>query len=74
MKFVIARILWVFMFIAIGLVNSAPALDNALGLYYDDGASVAEIESSPNSTHSLYLILLNPVNENFDGGGIRDVD
>ncbi|MFT5233520.1 MAG: hypothetical protein ACI9UK_001381 [Candidatus Krumholzibacteriia bacterium] len=74
MKTAIALVSWVFM-LAVALAwGPALALDNALGLYYDDGASVDEIEISPNSTHTLYLILLNPVNENFDGGGIRDVD
>ncbi len=46
---------------------------NLLGLYYDSSATVDEIEISPNTQHVLYLVLHNPVNESFDGGGRRDV-
>jgi len=75
MNIAIARILWTLLLIALLLpAGSVWALDNELGLYYDDSATVDEIEISPNSTHSLYLVLRNPVNENFDGGGTRDVD
>ncbi len=52
----------------------AVADDNQLGLFYDTSATIDEIEISPNSTHSLYLVLLNPVNDSYDGGGVRDVD
>ncbi len=75
MKFVHAR--FIFPPLILSLILATPALaldDNVLGLYYDAEASVDEIEVSPNSTHSLYLVLLNPVNENYDGGGIRDVE
>jgi hypothetical protein len=47
--------------------------DNLLGLFYDTAADVAEIEVSANSMHTLYLVLINPVNDAYDGGGIRDV-
>ncbi len=82
MKFVMTRSswpLWTLLPCTIVLASllsagSVLALDNELGLYYDDSASIDEIEIADNSTHSLYLILLNPVNEDFDGGGTRDVD
>ncbi|MDX2472149.1 MAG: hypothetical protein QNL91_00415 [Candidatus Krumholzibacteria bacterium] len=56
------------------LVTSAVADDNRLGLFYDASASVNEVEIAPNSTHMLYLILLDPVNDSFDDGGSRDVE
>ncbi|MCB1182470.1 hypothetical protein KDM41_03480 [bacterium] len=49
------------------------ASDNQLGLFYDDAASVDEIEVAPNSVHNLYLVLINPVNTEFDGSSTRDV-
>jgi len=57
------------------MLTALPALasDNILGLYYDTEATVNEVSVAPMTTHSLYLVLLNPVNEDFAGGGIRDV-
>ena len=74
MKFVLA-LSRPLLFLVIVAVAAAPVLatDNTLGLYYDTSASIAEIDISANSIQSLYLILLNPVNEDYDGGGIRDV-
>ncbi len=75
MKFALARIFLLTMFAAALPAGATLALDdNVLGLYYDADASIHEVEVAPNSTHSLYLVLLNPVNEDFDGGGIRDVE
>ncbi len=71
----LARMRCSFLLLIILLITApAAADDNRLGLFYDSAASVSEIEVSPNSTHSLYLILLDPVNESFDGGGSRDVE
>lgn len=74
MKFVLAFARLIFLFVAITQVSLASASsDNSLGLFYDSNAAIDEIDVSPNSTHSLYLILLNPVNDEYDGGGSRDV-
>lgn len=50
------------------------AEDNQLGIFYDTAATVHEVEVSPNSMHALYLVLLNPVNDDYGDGGSRDVD
>jgi hypothetical protein len=56
------------------LPAAAAAYDpNLLGLFYDTGATVNELAINPNSQHDLYLVLLNPVNDGFGGGGERDV-
>jgi hypothetical protein len=56
------------------LPAAAAAYDpNLLGLFYDTGATVNELAIDPNSQHDLYLVLLNPVNDGFGGGGSRDV-
>ena len=46
---------------------------NLLGLFYDTGATVNELPIDANSQHDLYLVLLNPVNDGFGGGGTRAV-
>ncbi len=75
MKFVLVLTRYLLVLVVIcAMSGPVAAKDNALGLFYDSNASINEIEISPNSTHSLYLVLLNPVNEEFDGGGTRDVD
>lgn len=56
------------------LPAAAAAYDpNLLGLFYDTSASVDELSIDPYSQHDLYLVLLNPVNDGFGGGGQRDV-
>ena len=47
--------------------------ENLLGLFYDQEASIDELEISGTGTHSLYLVLMQPVNNDFDGGSIQDV-
>ena len=43
-------------------VDSASALrENLFGLYYDQAATIDEIEISPNSQQVLYLVVINPV-------------
>lgn len=43
-------------------VDSTSALsENLFGLYYDQAASIDEIEISPNSQQVLYLVVINPV-------------
>jgi hypothetical protein len=75
MKFVLAPArLWILLLIICLIAVSALAENNVLGLFYDTSASIDEIDVSPNSLHSLYLVLINPVNEEFGGGGTRDVD
>jgi len=75
MKFFLAPAYILFLILMISLAAvSTWADDNQVGLFYDSDAEVNEIEVTPNSTHSLYLVLLNPVNESFDGGGSRDVE
>jgi hypothetical protein len=46
---------------------------NLLGLFYDAGATVDELPIDPYTQHDLYLVLLNPVNDGFGNGGLRDV-
>lgn len=46
---------------------------NALGLFYDAEATINEIAIGANTQHVLYLILLNPVNEEYGGSSTRDV-
>lgn len=60
---------------AVLMLPAAAAADdpNLLGLFYDTGATVNELAIDPNSQHDLYLVLLNPVNDSFGGGGERDV-
>lgn len=42
----------------------AAALDNnRFGLYYDQAATIDEIDVAANSQHALYLVLLNPVSD-----------
>lgn len=50
-----------------------PAEPNRLGLFYDTAATINEIPIGPNTQHALYLVLLDPVNEEFGGAGTRDV-
>lgn len=74
MKLTIAHALIPLLLTVLPVCGGAMAQDtNRLGLFYDEDASVHEVEVSPNSSHVLYLVLLNPVNENYDGGSIRDV-
>lgn len=75
MKSFLAPATSVFLLLLIFLAAiSSWAADNQVGLFYDSDAEINEIEVTPNSTHSLYLVLLDPVNESFDGGGSRDVE
>jgi hypothetical protein len=46
---------------------------NQLGLFYDTAGTVSEISIGANTQHALYLVLLEPVNDNWNGGGLRDV-
>ncbi len=46
---------------------------NLLGLFYDAEATINEISIGANSQHMLYLVLLNPVNEEYGGSSTRDV-
>lgn len=56
------------------LPTAAVAYDpNLLGLFYDTGATVNETPIDANTEHVLYLVLLNPVNDSYGGGGARDV-
>ena len=49
--------------------DSVSALsENLFGLYYDQAATIDEIEISPNSQHVLYLVVINPVSAN---GGVQ---
>jgi len=48
--------------------------ENTLGIFYDASASIDEISVNPGSQHTVYLVLLEPVNDSFDGGGLRTVD
>ena len=75
MNIVLAPFRFLFLILLISLVAVAAwADDNQVGLFYDSDAVIAEIEVTPNSTHSLYLVLLNPVNDSYEDGGSRDVD
>ncbi len=47
--------------------------ENLLGLFYDQSASIDEYEISGTGTHSLYLVLMQPVNNDYDGGSIQSV-
>ncbi len=47
--------------------------ENLLGLFYDHEASIDEYEISGAGQHSLYLVLMSPVNNDFDGGGMQAV-
>ncbi len=50
-------------------VDSVSALsENLFGLYYDQAATIDEIEISPNSQQVLYLVVINPVSDN---GGVQ---
>ncbi len=42
--------------------------DNLFGLYYDQAATIDEIEITPNSQQVLYLVVINPVSDN---GGVQ---
>jgi hypothetical protein len=46
---------------------------NQLGLFYDQSATVNEIAIDPNTQQALYLVLLNPVNDDYGGGSSRNV-
>jgi len=75
MKFIFAHARFPGLLLLICLVAaSSLADDNVLGLFYDTDASINEIDISPHSVQALYLVLINPVNDSYDGGGIRDVD
>lgn len=47
--------------------------ENLLGIFYDQEATIDEIEINGTGTYSLYLVLMQPVNNDFDGGGSQDV-
>jgi hypothetical protein len=47
--------------------------ENLLGLFYDQSATMDEVEINGVGTHSLYLVLMSPVNNDFDGGSIQEV-
>ncbi len=47
--------------------------ENLLGLFYDQDATIDEVETNGMGTHSLYLILISPVNNDFDGGSVQNV-
>ncbi len=75
MKTALAHAPKIFLILLVSLAAATTwADDNQIGLFYDSDAAVNEIEVAPNSTHSLYLVLLNPVNDSFEDGGSRDVD
>jgi hypothetical protein len=61
-------ILWL---VAVG--SGIAQQENLLGLFYDQDASIDEIEISGTGTHSLYLVLMQPVNNDYDGGAIQTV-
>lgn len=46
---------------------------NLLGLFYDQDATVNEVVIDANTQQTLYLVLLDPVNDEYDGGGSRNV-
>lgn len=46
---------------------------NALGIFYDSEATIDEISIGANSQHVLYLVLMNPVNDAYEGSSTRDV-
>jgi len=75
MKFLLGRIfLPLLLLTTVSVVGAWAFDDNLIGLFYDTDASIHEVEVSANSTHLLYLVLLNPVNEDYDGGSVRDVE
>lgn len=48
--------------VSVSAAGGASALDdNLFGLYYDQAATIDEINISPNSQQVLYLVLINPV-------------
>lgn len=62
--------------VATALLPPAPgraAETNALGIFYDSEATIDEISIGANSQHVLYLVLMNPVNDAFEGSSTRDV-
>ncbi len=46
---------------------------NTLGLFYDQGATVNEVAIDANTQQALYLVLLDPVNDDYGGGSSRNV-
>jgi hypothetical protein len=74
MKTYLAPALVLSLLMLCGAPAAVHADDNQLGLFYDPATLAHEVDVSPNSMHALYLVLLNPVNDSFDGGGSRDVD
>lgn len=52
--------------------SAATADPNSVGLFYDTAATIEEVSIEPSTMHVLYLVLLNPVNDDFEGG-TRDV-
>ncbi len=58
------------------LLRTSPAVaaadPNSVGLYYDTSATMEQVSIDPNTMHVLYLVLLNPVNDDYEGG-TRDV-
>lgn len=65
---------WLWVAALLLLPSAGRAYDpNKLGLYYDTEGTVDEIAIDPSSQHVLYLVLLNPVNDGYGGGGSRNV-